>query len=134
LPSDADFIKDKCSLHIYYQLPSSVFIDPYELVQRGEEYTFFQWGHADLEKPVHAVEESNVSFLLNVKPPQTWLDDVSALSLDVKVPLHARYGIPSPSISPKPPTGTYHDIVLQFPKAFIACEKGKYTYQHFLVL
>ncbi|XP_006463221.1 hypothetical protein AGABI2DRAFT_120044 [Agaricus bisporus var. bisporus H97] len=127
LPPEADLLEDTCSLHIYYKLPSSVFIDPYELVQRQQAYTFVQWGYADLEKPVNAIK-SNVTLLINVNPPRIWTDNTSGLSFDVNVPLHARYGIPSPDTLSKSPSGTYHDVALEIPSAFIACREERLQY------
>lgn len=116
-----EFTSGNCSVHLFYRLPSSLFVDPYELAQRQELYTFVKWGQVDLEKPVHAVANSDTDVLVNVPCPPIPSTDVNKeMEVTVEVPLHARYGFPIPGESFSGTAGNYRDIVLDFPKAFVA--------------
>ncbi|KAF9447413.1 hypothetical protein P691DRAFT_760813 [Macrolepiota fuliginosa MF-IS2] len=123
--STVELVSGNCSLHLFYQLSSSLFVDPYELAQRQQSYTFVRWGHADLEKPVHAVANSDTNVLINVNVPLSLPEDENGgKQLDVEVPLHARYGVPLTSTSPNVGSGNYQGLVLEPPEAFIACPNG----------
>ncbi|KAJ7640735.1 PIG-X [Mycena polygramma] len=63
---------DNCSLHLHYVLPRIVFVDPYELNNRADAYTFKHDGPSNLELPVFPLPVDG--------------------TLDVEVPLHVRYG------------------------------------------
>jgi hypothetical protein len=89
---DAELADSKCSLHLYFTLPPLVFVDPYELAHHEAFYTFEHWGPSNLELPVGAVPQNNSYLLLNVP----LLDDPH---IEVKLPLHLRYGDLSKSSS-----------------------------------
>lgn len=76
----------------------------------------------DLEKPVHAVPNSDTDILINLlcPPPISFADVNKEMEVSVEVPLHARYGVPISGESFSGRTGNYHDIVLGFPEAFMA--------------
>nr|GAT59280.1 predicted protein [Mycena chlorophos] len=78
-----------CSLHLLYALPPLIFVDPYELANRVDFYSFQHAGPSNLELPVFALdpERSNSSVLLTVKAGV----ETDAL-VDVQVPLLVRYG------------------------------------------
>ncbi|KAK7695406.1 hypothetical protein QCA50_000042 [Cerrena zonata] len=86
-----DFVEG-CSLHLAYTLPPDVFVDPYEL--RYDIDTFKLQPLPNLELPVK-VASYNTSILT------IQLDTSVSTSNDgrtpaVKIPIHARYGEPSP--------------------------------------
>ena len=101
-----------CSLHLYYTLPPLIFIDPYELVHHQHSYDFKHWGTSNLELPVTAVNLEGSALLLDVSFP----DDASVDVVEVRVPLHMRYGEPAQS------TRSGHQTAeIPWPVGFLAC-------------
>ncbi|TFK63147.1 hypothetical protein BDN72DRAFT_847946 [Pluteus cervinus] len=102
----------ECSLHLYYDLPSLVFFDPYELANYDDFFTFQKWGNSNLELPVTALDSTDGSqLLLNVKFDKLRLRE----NLDVKLPLHMRYGDPAQA------KDGYHLVGLEEPRGILAC-------------
>ena len=112
---------EHCSLHLLYKLISSFFIDPYELGQHHESYTFVQWGPTELEKPTHAVQNSDTNVLLTINLPR---EEDKMLRFDVDVPLHVRYLAPLPMDAPLLDSGSYQHLPFERPQAFFACPRG----------
>lgn len=100
-----------CTLHVTHVFPPDVFVDPYELVdQQADSYSFNLTGLLDVELPVSAVSPEGQTLSLDVTTKKARTEG-SVLS--VQVPLHARYGNPSPS--------GYHDIPIPWPDVFWRC-------------
>ncbi|KAJ7717049.1 PIG-X [Mycena metata] len=97
-----------CSLHLHYFLPRSVFVDPYELSNRADDYSFQYIGPSNLELPVAALRQDAALLLSIVRP----LSDDGIL--DVEVPLHMRYG-------PAALGSSFELTELPWPDAFFAC-------------
>ncbi|KAJ7691586.1 PIG-X [Mycena rosella] len=94
---------EECSLHLHYTLPPLVFVDPFELDNRADAYSFQYAGPSNLELPVAALPDESSALLLRVVGrPQ-----------DVQVPLHVRYG----ALGPTP----FQHTPLPWPDAFFAC-------------
>lgn len=81
---------EHCSLHLFFVLPPVVFVDPYELSNRKEDYSFDFWGTSNLELPVAAVPDVYSALLLNLTLPQYAVEQ-SAMNLTIDLPLHLRY-------------------------------------------
>lgn len=114
------FLAHNCSLLLYQRLPPLVFIDPYELTNHQEFFTFVRWATTSLELPVTAVSQDDFDLLLDVNIPP------DASELKVNLPLHLRYGDPTKSTSGYQMTG------LDWPKGFLACPKpGEYSFLPF---
>ncbi|KAK7039628.1 RBR-type E3 ubiquitin transferase [Favolaschia claudopus] len=104
---------ENCTLNLYYELPPLIFVDPYELSNRADTYSYKYAGSSNLELPVFALgeDDSRNSTLL--------VTGVETLSregvLEVEVPLHTRYAHTST-------TGTtFQETKLSWPDAFLAC-------------
>ncbi|KAJ7167445.1 PIG-X [Mycena crocata] len=97
-----------CSLHLHYHFPVLVFVDPYELSNRANEYSFKHVGKGNLELPVAALGPTDVSDLLLSIPRST-----SDRPLSVEVPLHVRYAATA--------AAPFHRTELSWPNAFFAC-------------
>ncbi|KIM57639.1 hypothetical protein SCLCIDRAFT_1219329 [Scleroderma citrinum Foug A] len=97
-----------CSSFILYTLPPSIIVDRYELSDRN--ITFELWGESNLELPVFAVEQSDVTLLLSAMPAAPHLQEVV-----VDVPIHVRYGPPLSSYT------HYQSIEIPPPMCFWAC-------------
>ena len=104
-----------CSLHLLYTLPARSFIDPYELQNYKDIYTFKYWGTSSLELPVTAVDPNDAVLLLNISLPIS-----TPFNVTLDVPLHIRYGQSSKSLEPS-------DIDVKIPVAsgFWTCPPGK---------
>ncbi len=101
----------QCSLYILHRFPVDVFVDPYELEQRVQDSispNFKVWGLTDLELPVSSVKDSEQGSLLLLGP----LDTIGAL--EVSVPIHARYPLPSQDAS-------HANVTLPAPSLLTAC-------------
>lgn len=125
--SDPDLLafsfSSNCTLYLYLILPPLIFIDPYELSHYAQFYTFKHWGTANLELPVHAVPQNNSVLLLNVTVPTKLVRDNAYQEgerLEVKVPLHLRYGNPGLASN----SGYYHTAEMDWPTGFIACPRN----------
>ncbi|KAJ6459784.1 PIG-X [Mycena vitilis] len=101
-----------CSLHLYYVLPAIVFVDPYELNDRGEAYTFQYAGPSNLELPVFALPAAEHDPELLITVAQSLPEDGV---LDVEVPLHVRYGATAKTSPP------FEHTQLPWPSAFLVC-------------
>ncbi|KAJ3966683.1 PIG-X [Lentinula raphanica] len=112
-----------CSVHLHYEFPVLVFVDPYELANYQHLYTFELRGNANLELPVAAMEqnlESNgalLVLLLNLNP-KLISNNTSGPRVDVKVPIHLRYGEISRSTSR---TETHRSAEIAWPEVFLSC-------------
>ena len=123
----------QCSFHLYFKLPPLLFVDPHELAQRNNTYTFNHWGSRDLEKPVHAMPEieRGSDVLLNVRLPPSIVDDDRKPSkttgsvswnLTVDLPMHLRYGVPAPVSLTSKSGKSYDRIQVDTPIAFLLCK------------
>ncbi|KXN83098.1 hypothetical protein AN958_01849 [Leucoagaricus sp. SymC.cos] len=121
--SQSETVSESCSLHLLYKLSPSLFIDPYELAQHQESYTSTQWGDIELEKPVHAVQDSDTNLLVTVNQ-RLRNEGTTSMRFEVEVPLHARYLAPSSQDVPGEELGNYRHVPLERPQAFFACPKG----------
>lgn len=101
-----------CSLHLSYTLPPLVFVDQYELIHYSHSYTFRHAGTSNLELPLTAVDPSGSSLLLDVSMPEETQSD--SMIIDVKVPLHMRYGEPASA-------GGFSEVKMTWPLVFFAC-------------
>lgn len=81
---------EDCSLHILHILPPRIFVDPYELANYNNFYTFKIWGTSNLELPVTVVGSEGSAVLLDVVLSKTLESGQRTLVVDV--PLHVRYG------------------------------------------
>jgi hypothetical protein len=124
----------QCSFHLYFKLPPLLFVDPHELAQRNNTYTFNHWGSRDLEKPVHALPEAErgSDVLLNVRlsPPsidddrKPFVEETGSVSwsMTVDLPMHLRYGVPSPISSTSKAGKSYDHVHVDTPIAFLLCK------------
>ena len=125
----------QCSFHLYFKLPPLLFVDPHELAQRNNTYTFNHWGSRDLEKPVHALPETErgSDVLLNVRLSPSVDDDDRKLSetswnLTVDLPMHLRYGVPAPISSTSQAGKSYDHVQADTPIAFLLCKTFRELY------
>jgi hypothetical protein len=119
LARDADKAGD-CSLYVLYDLPPHVFVDPYELANYRDSYTFQLSGTRNLELPVIALHSPGSNLLLNVSLGS--MSESGDVSVDV--PLHLRYG--------KPGSLDYHQERIPSPTAYIACPADGTRYNFLL--
>ncbi|KAJ7494826.1 PIG-X [Mycena galericulata] len=96
-----------CSLHLYQPLPPLIFVDPYELANYQDSYTFRHVGHSNLELPLAAIHQSESSILLNIPLP------LGGAPIRVELPLHVRYGAAS--------AVRYQVTELEMPFIFLSC-------------
>ncbi|KAK0205090.1 PIG-X [Desarmillaria ectypa] len=78
-------VESSCALYLLLTLPPLIFVDPYELVNYKDSYTFRHAGPSNLELPVSAIEPNNSHVLMNVSCK-------SITEGSVQIPLHLRYG------------------------------------------
>ena len=110
-----------CTLHLYFDLPAQLFVDPYELDHRRGSYTFERFGAGNLEAPVFAPGAGGPSgLLLNVTVPEGGESHEDDDILSIEVPLHARYGVPKTQTDGE----LIDEVVLPPPEAFWACAEG----------
>lgn len=107
-----------CSLYLLYILSPRIFIDPYELQNYKDAYTFRHWGTSNLELPVTAVNPDDAILLLNISLPTSAPSSTVNVTLDV--PLHIRYGKSAKSSEPSD-----IDVTIPGPSSFWACPLGK---------
>ena len=100
-----------CSLYVFYDLPPHVFVDPYELANYRDSYTFQLSGIRNLELPVIALLSPGSNLLLNISLESK--SESEDLLISVDVPLHLRYG--------QPGSLDYHQERIPSPAAYIAC-------------
>ncbi|KAF7360562.1 RBR-type E3 ubiquitin transferase [Mycena venus] len=106
---------ENCSLHLHYELPPLIFVDPYELSNRADAYSFKHAGPSNLELPVFALgpgDDGNATLLVSAAQPLS-VDGV----LDVEVPLHVRYARATESPS------SFQLTRLSWPEAFLECPR-----------
>ena len=124
----------QCSFHLYFKLPPLLFVDPHELAQRNNTYTFNHWGSRDLEKPVHALPEAGrgSEVLLNVRLPPSIDDDIKPFevgsvsrNMTVDLPMHLRYGVPAPVSSTSKSGKSYVHVQVDAPIAFLLCKTSR---------
>ncbi|KAJ3727660.1 PIG-X [Lentinula raphanica] len=109
-----------CSLHLYYELPLLVFVDPYELVNYQHLYTFQHYGNANLELPVAAMGSNGTSLILKLNPKLVSLGPHSHVDVkDITVPIHLRYGEISDSTSR---SETHRSAEIAWPEVFLSCD------------
>ena len=114
----------QCSLYLYFKLPPLLFVDPHELGQRNNSYTFNYWGSRDLEKPLNALPKSerNSDVLLNVRLPPSIDDGSVSWNMTVDLPMHLRYGVPAPVSSTSKSGKSYDHVQVDAPLAFLLCK------------
>ncbi|KAK7044508.1 RBR-type E3 ubiquitin transferase [Favolaschia claudopus] len=102
-----------CTLNLRFELPPLIFVDPYELGNRADTYSYKYAGPLNLELPVFALgEDDSQNSTLLVTSAES-LSREGALELDA--PLHVRY----PHTRA---TGTaFQETKLSWPDAFLAC-------------
>ncbi|KAF8526847.1 PIG-X [Hysterangium stoloniferum] len=93
-------VRPDCSLFLLHVLPPDVFVDKYELQERGLDFNLY--GESDLERPLIAMDDTGST--LEIRVPA---------SMTANVPLHARYPLPSNS--------THSSVRVPFPQAYWAC-------------
>ncbi|KIK56066.1 hypothetical protein GYMLUDRAFT_99295 [Collybiopsis luxurians FD-317 M1] len=90
IPGDSNWAslvdESQCSVHLHYKFPVLVFVDPYELANYQQSYSFEHYGNANLELPVAAMDPNGTSLLL------TLTKSTKSTEFEVKVPFHVRYG------------------------------------------
>ncbi|KAJ3818725.1 PIG-X [Lentinula raphanica] len=113
---DKEETEPPCSLHLYYNLPLLVFVDPYELANYQHLYTFQHYGNANLELPVAAMDSNGTSLILKLNPKLVSLDSSGSQVdvKDIKVPTHLRYGEISDSTS-------HRSAEMAWPELFLSC-------------
>ena len=98
---------EHCNLHIFYVLPPSIFVDPYELAHYSAHYSFALRGTRNLELPVLAVSPEGSQLLLQVLLPEP------SSNVAVNLPIHARYGNVG--------AHGYETVLIPKPTSFWAC-------------
>lgn len=115
-----------CTLHMNFELPENVFVDPYELHHYSEYYSFRLYGASNLEAPVFAVGKDAPVLLVTPvlgKGNSTAREDED---VEFDVPLHLRYGVPS--IGSSDSEGVDDGMItvsIPSPTTFWACEPGR---------
>lgn len=94
------FPRPGCDVYLLLVLPPDVFLDKYELNERGIIYTLH--GDSDLELPLAAADSAGSTLEVRVPP-----------SLSVDIPLHTRYPLPN--------TLPYSRVRVSEPQGFWAC-------------
>lgn len=80
-----------CTLHLHHALPSALFVDPYELQLRANEYTAYVAASkhgVDLEAPAFAVDPERAGREVRVDVKDAC---VTEGELEIDIPLHVRY-------------------------------------------
>ncbi|KAJ7485653.1 PIG-X [Mycena latifolia] len=97
---------EECALHLHYVLPPLVFVDPYELDNRAESYSFRYAGPESLELPAAALPDEQAALLISVVGTPE----------EVEVPLHVRYPAADAVAA-----GPFKHTELPWPEAFYVC-------------
>ncbi|KAK0223555.1 PIG-X [Armillaria fumosa] len=100
-------LEPSCTLFLLLTLPSLVFVDPYELANYKDSYTFRHAGPSNLELPVSAIGPSNSHVFVNVS-----YRAVKEGSL--QIPLHLRYGEVS--------VDGFQAVDVSAPEGYVICE------------
>ena len=126
----------QCSFHLYFKLPPLLFVDPHELAQRNNTYTFNHWGSRDLEKPVHALPETErgSDVLLNVRLPPGIDDGSVSWNMTVDLPMHLRYGVPAAVSSTSKLEKSYDHVQVDMPIAFLLCKSFRELFSYLFLL
>jgi len=82
----------RCTCYLLHILPPRIFVDPHELANHRDFYTFRLSDKSNSELPVTAVDSKNSALLLDVLLPKIFLPGTQNVTVDV--PLHVRYGQP----------------------------------------
>lgn len=102
-----DVSRENCTVNVFLSIPPLLFVDPYELADYKHVYTFRYWGPSSLELPLVALGDDDSTLLIHANP--------SNGSVEVEIPLHARYGLISDSIN------AYQTVDLRAPQPFLSC-------------
>ncbi|KAJ7112800.1 PIG-X [Mycena crocata] len=101
---------DTCGVYVHLVFPPLIFVDPFELANYRDSYTFEHLGSSNLELPLAALNGSGSSLLIAVAVPS------GGGSVEVDVPLHFRYGTTSVGRSPG-----FQTAELEWPTVFLSC-------------
>ncbi|KAK0236235.1 PIG-X [Armillaria nabsnona] len=100
-------VEPSCSLFLLLTLPPLVFVDPYELANYKDSYTFRHAGPSNLELPVSAIGPTNSHVFMNVSR--------SAITEGaLQIPLHLRYGEVS--------VDGFQAVDVSVPEGYVICE------------
>ncbi|KAH8824905.1 PIG-X [Flagelloscypha sp. PMI_526] len=103
----------ECDIHAYLSLQPSLFVDIYELRNYEHSFTFLHEGNANLELPVSAVNGEGSSVLFTILNPS------HDRSLELTIPLHARYGLVTNDSS-----HSHDEIEFRSPQVFFVCPQA----------
>lgn len=81
-----------CTLHLLHVLPADCFIDPYQLKEHQDAFSFQLWGTSNLELPTSAVPSNGSVLLITSNRPEGDLSEDDQVT--IRVPLHMRYSRP----------------------------------------
>ncbi|KAK0469436.1 PIG-X, partial [Desarmillaria tabescens] len=101
-------VEPSCSLYLLLTLPPLVFVDPYELANYKDSYTFRHAGPSNLELPVSAIGPSNSHVLMNVSRQ-------AITKGAVQIPLHLRYGEVTVSMD------EFQAVDISKPEGYVIC-------------
>lgn len=85
------------ALQLQYILPPDLFVDPYELDLHSEAYSYQMVPKPDLELPIFTADHQATLLHLDIS---SRVLNMEHGSLNVTLPLHARYGRPSYHLDP----------------------------------
>ncbi|KAG7451437.1 uncharacterized protein BT62DRAFT_927143 [Guyanagaster necrorhizus] len=102
-------LEPSCYLYLLLTLPPLVFVDPYELANYKDSYTFHHAGPSNLELPVSAIGPDNSHVLVNVSHK-------AVTEGALQIPLHLRYGQVSASMD------GFHAVDVSMPEGYVICE------------
>ncbi|PBK76017.1 hypothetical protein ARMSODRAFT_1080159 [Armillaria solidipes] len=100
-------VEPSCSLFLLLTLPPLVFVDPYELANYKDSYTFRHAGPSNLELPVSAIGPSNSHVFVNVSRR-------AVKEGSLQIPLHLRYGDVS--------VDGFQAVEVSVPEGYVICE------------
>ncbi|KAK0485043.1 PIG-X [Armillaria novae-zelandiae] len=100
-------MEPSCRLFLLLTLPPLVFVDPYELANYKDSYTFHHAGPSNLELPVSAIGPSNSHIFVNAS--HRAVKDGS-----LQIPLHLRYGEVS--------VDGFQAVDVSVPEGYVICE------------
>ncbi|SJL09982.1 uncharacterized protein ARMOST_13364 [Armillaria ostoyae] len=100
-------VEPSCSLFLLLTLPPLVFVDPYELANYKDSYTFRHAGPSNLELPVSAIGPSNSHVFVNVSRR-------AVKEGSLQIPLHLRYGDVS--------VDGFQAVDVSVPEGYVICE------------
>ncbi|KAK0446116.1 PIG-X [Armillaria borealis] len=100
-------VEPSCSLFLLLTLPPLVLVDPYELANYKDSYTFRHAGPSNLELPVSAIGPSNSHVFVNVSRR-------AVKEGSLQIPLHLRYGNVS--------VDGFQAVDVSVPEGYVICE------------